>query len=39
MATATNSNPIAIDLIARHQSPPNENDEQLRLLQWADDQN
>ncbi len=39
MATAANSNPAAIDLIARHQSPPAANDEQLRLLQWADDQN
>ena len=39
MATTANSNPAAIDLIARHQSPPAANDEQLRLLQWADDQN
>lgn len=39
MATAANSDPIAVDLIARHQSPPHANDEQLRLLQWADDQN
>ena len=39
MAAAANSSPAVIDLIARHQSPPAANDEQLRLLQWADDQN
>jgi len=39
MATTANSNPIVIDLINRHQSMPDVNDKQLRLLQWADDQN
>ncbi len=39
MAAATDSDPAVIDLIRRHQSPPAANDNQLRLLQWADDQN